>query len=143
MSCRGCRHSIVTAAWYRRLRSGPGVGLRKLARLCELQLTCLFFGEAASKQLQRCSDSGGISAFELPLLSAGTSSSSGSSSQAGPSSSNSPSEAGAGDAGVYASVGSIGALAYAAAAKVRWLLLRGMFGVHGGLWWRRDAGRLD
>jgi hypothetical protein len=103
----------------------------------------VLFGEAASKQLQRCSDSGGTSASELPLLSASTSSSGSSSDAVASSSSSSPSGTGAGDAGVYASVGSIGALAYAAAARVRWLLLRGMFGVHGGLWWRRDAGRLD
>lgn len=135
---------MFSAAWYRRLRSGPVVGLRNLARMCELQLTCVLFGDAASKQLQRCSDSGDTSASELPLLSAG-SSSSGSSIEAVASSSSpsSPSGTGAGDAGVYASVGSIGALAYAAAARLRWLLLRGMFGVHGGLWWRRDAGRLD
>jgi hypothetical protein len=43
--------------------------------------------------------------------------------------------------GVFPSVGTVGAQVYAAAARLRLLLLRGVFGVHGGLWWRREAGR--
>lgn len=44
---------------------------------------------------------------------------------------------------VYTSSGTVGGVLYGAAAHLRWLLSRGMFGVYGGLWWRREAGRLD
>ncbi len=118
------------------------MGLRSLVRVCGLQLTSCLFGAAASKQLHRSSDSGSA-ATELPLLSA-RASSSGSSSEAIVSIiSIGGTGGGVADASVYASFGSIGALAYGAATRLRWLLLRGMFGMHGGLWWRRDAGRLD
>lgn len=45
-----------------------------------------------------------------------------------------------------AGAGVVGGLLYSAAARLRWLLLQGVFGVYGGSLWRREAAaraRLD
>lgn len=47
----------------------------------------------------------------------------------------------AGAAGVYSSMGTVEALTSGAAARLRWLLTRGVLGEYGGLWWRRDPER--
>lgn len=111
-------------------------GMCNFARSCELQLTGVVFGRAAGtagrRQQGRDSDcdSGGAADLttRLPLLSSSGSDSSG----------------GGRSGRAAGAVGALGASVYGGAvARLRWLLLQGLFGVSGELWWRRGAGRLD
>lgn len=119
----------------------PGRGLRRFARLCELQLTGVLCGGVEGRRVYGRDSEAGAGWPDAPLLSSSSSidgSGSGSLDGTGSFGVNS-----AENFSVYTSAGTLGALASGAAARMRWLLLRGMFGVHGGVWWRREAGRLD
>jgi hypothetical protein len=113
----------------------PGCGLLHFARLCEVQLTGALCGGLQGWRESEL----GAGRPDVPLLS-DSSSLDGRSSLDG---TGSPGVNTGENVNVYTSAGTLSGLASGAAARLRWLLLRGIFGVHGGVWWRREGGRLD